>query len=158
MSFPSETQSKTTGEAAKLLHIYGRLLSQLELVREELRAPGTKALVRELRRRTGSETREEVADVSSAVEEAIRALKVSRSELESASVDLVTDARIDGVENLPATLARFLAERGRSPGFTYRVAQDEIRGWVMRWKEISENGVVRGCGQFYERPYAWLED
>ena len=25
-------------------------------------------------------------------------------------------------------------------------------------KEISENGVVRGCGQFYERPYAWLED
>jgi hypothetical protein len=36
--------------------------------------------------------------------------------------------------------------------------QDEVRGWMILWKEYTTRGTVRGFGQFYERPYAWLED
>ena len=36
--------------------------------------------------------------------------------------------------------------------------QDEVRGWVIRWKRYTLRGTVQGYGQFYERPYAWLED
>jgi len=49
-------------------------------------------------------------------------------------------------------LARFLSERTQFPGF-----KDEVRGWVIRWKEYTHRGTVRGCGQFYERLYAWLD-
>ena len=63
-----------------------------------------------------------------------------------------------GVPDLPSPLQRFLAERTQFPGFTYEVVQDEVRGWVIRWKEYTARGRVRGFGQFYERPYAYLDD
>jgi hypothetical protein len=59
---------------------------------------------------------------------------------------------------MPAYLQRFLAERSNGPAFSYEVSQDEVRGWVIRWKEYTDQGTVRGFGQFYERPYAWLDD
>jgi len=65
---------------------------------------------------------------------------------------------VDGVTNLPAPLSRFLAERSQYPGFKYKVIQDDVRGWVIRWKEYTHRGTVRGYGQFYERPYAWIYD
>ena len=65
---------------------------------------------------------------------------------------------MDGITNIPAYLQRFLAERAANPRFHYEVMQDEVRGWVVCWKEYTEKGTVRGYGQFYERPYAWLED
>ena len=67
-------------------------------------------------------------------------------------------AEISGVGNLPATLARFLAERRDLPGFTYGVLHDENRGWIILWKEYTNTGSVRGSGQFYERPYAWIDE
>ena len=42
--------------------------------------------------------------------------------------------------------------------FSYEVRQDSVRGWVIAWKEYTAEGIVRGFGQFYERPYAWLEE
>jgi hypothetical protein len=67
-------------------------------------------------------------------------------------------AEVDGIGNLPATLARFLAERMEMPGFTYKVIHDENRGWIILWKEYTQTGSVRGSGQFYERPYAWIDE
>ena len=58
----------------------------------------------------------------------------------------------------PATLARFLAERRDMPGFTYQVLHDENRGWIILWKEYTQTGSVRGSGQFYERPNAWIDE
>ena len=65
--------------------------------------------------------------------------------------DVLADGR-------PCRLARFLAERKENPAFSYRVQQDPVRGWVICWKEYTEDGRIRGYGQFYERPYAWLDD
>ena len=118
---------------------------------------GTQALVREVRRRTG-DLEQGIVDVTAAVEEAIRTVKVWESEIRLALTSESGTVEVEGVENLPATLARFIAERQQLPGFSYEVVQDDVRGWVIRWKEMTSSGTVRGCGQFYERPYAWLDD
>jgi hypothetical protein len=148
--------SKARREYSQLLRLQERLLTQLQRVRDELQAPGTVSLVKEIRRRTGNAPA--LSEVTSAVEEAIRNLKVHTSEAQGALLEEPGGLEVDGAPNLPATLARFLAERQQFPGFSYQVSQDEVRGWVIRWKEHTAAGTVRGCGQFYERPYAWLED
>jgi hypothetical protein len=99
-----------------------------------------------------------MANVTAAVEEAIRILKVWESEIRLALITNADAIEVEGVPNLPPSLARFLAERKQVPGFSYEVTQDEVRGWVIRWKEFTGSGTVRGCGQFYERPYAWLDE
>jgi hypothetical protein len=114
-------------------------------------------LVKEIKACTGSAP--DLTPVMTAVEEAIRALKISESELQGAIVDVSeADFQVEGIANMPAYLRRFLAERSSQPAFSYEVSQDEVRGWVVRWKEYTHRGTVRGFGQFYERPYAWLDD
>ena len=39
----------------------------------------------------------------------------------------------------------------------YDVIHDENRGWIIKWKEYTATGSVRGSGQFYEHPYAWID-
>ena len=115
--------------------------------------------MREIRNRTGSAPSQTIADVISKVEEGIRALKLLESEVQSSLLEEPGEEfTVDGVSNLPAPLGRFLAERSQDPGFRYDVVQDEVRGWVIRWKEYTQRGTVRGYGQFYERPYAWLDE
>jgi hypothetical protein len=133
------------------------VLTQIQRVAEDLTAPGSQALVREVKRRTG-ESDENMANVTSAVEEAIRILKVWESEIRLALITNAESVEVEGIPNLPPSLARFLAERKQNPDFSFDVTQDEVRGWVIRWKEFTSSGTVRGCGQFYERPYAWLDD
>jgi hypothetical protein len=145
-------------EYSQLLRIQQRLLSMLEEVADELGAPVTLSLLKALRNRTGSTATESFAKITTSVETAIRELQVFESEVQGeilASPDQIT---VEGIPNLPATLVRFLAERSQNPRFSYQVRQDAVRGWVIRWKEYAGEGVVRGFGQFYERPYAWLDD
>ncbi len=145
-------------EYGQLLHLHTRLLSQLREVRDHLVAPSTLEILSAIRRRTGSNPDAALAEITTGVEQAIRALTLSEGKIRD---DVMEDSEypsIDGVGNLPATLARFLAERREMPGFTYEVIHDENRGWIIRWKEYTETGSVRGSGQFYERPYAWLEE
>ena len=99
-----------------------------------------------------------LADVENSIEEAIRAVKLSDAELREALLEEPQEVSLAEVPNLPATLARFLSEREQIPGFSYEVLQDEGRGWVIAWKEYTSSGGVRGAGQFYERPYAWLDE
>ncbi|MSR21084.1 MAG: hypothetical protein EXR91_08905 [Gemmatimonadetes bacterium] len=114
-------------------------------------------LVKEIKRRTGSAP--DLTEIKTAVEHAIRALKMSESEVRSAVIQEV-DATfyVEGVSNMSAYLQRFLAERAQEPGFSYQVEQDSVRGWIISWKEFTHRGTVRGYGQFSERSYAWLED
>lgn len=149
---------QTVREVSRLLRIQERAVDQLDGVRQELESPGTRELLRKLRNRTGSALPDRVREVVSSVEEAIRALKVSDSHARAEYHRGTTDFAIEGLPNLPTPLARFLAERADLPGFTYTVIQDEVRGWVIRWKEYTGQGTVRGSGQFYERPYAWLDE
>jgi hypothetical protein len=145
-------------EFSQLLRIQERLLGMLQEVLDELGAPTTLTLLRELRHRTGTTAPESFGRINSSVETAIRELKVFESEIQK---ELLTDPReisVEGVNNLPAPLARFLAERTQNPRFSYEVHQDPVRGWVIAWKEFTAQGIVRGFGQFYERPYAWLDE
>jgi hypothetical protein len=145
-------------EYGQVLHLHARILRQLQEIRDELAAPGTGAIIRSIRRRTGSSPDEGLSDVTKAVEEAIRSLKMSESKVREEIMADHEHAAVEGVSNLPAPLARFLAERQALPGFSFDVIQDENRGWIIRWKEHTAAGTVRGSGQFYERPYAWLDD
>lgn len=123
-----------------------------------MESPGTTRLLRELRRRVGMGPEESLAEVTTALEEALRSLQLAEAEAHEAMDGDHAEEVVAGVENLPGRLARFLAERSENPGFTYEVTQDPVRGWVIAWKEYTEDGRIRGYGQFYERPYAWLDD
>ena len=145
-------------EYAQLLHLHTRILSQLKEIREHLIAPGTHEIVAAIRRRTGANPDDALSEITTAVEQAILALKLSEAQIRDEVLDDFEHPEVDGIANLPATLARFLAERRDMPGFTYQVLHDENRGWIILWKEFTQTGSVRGSGQFYERPYAWIDE
>jgi len=153
---PPDTDTGTGPDLGQLLRLHERLLTQLREVRDELVAPTTRTMVSRFHARTGSNP-EGVGPITESVEGAIRAIKLSESRLRQEMTEEHSEARVDGVGNLPAALARFIAERSDNPRFSYEVIQDENRGWIIRWKEYW-GGRVRGSGQFYERPYAWLDD
>jgi len=93
----------------------------------------------EIRNRTGSAPTQALGLVISEVEGGIRALKILESEVQSALLEEPGEEfTVDGVSNLPAPLGWFLAERSQYPGFQYDVVQDEVRGWVIRWKEYTQ--------------------
>jgi hypothetical protein len=148
-----------TREYSQLLRMQERLVVQLNRIRDELVAPVTAGLMKDIHLRTGNAPTHAMAEVVSEVEQSIRALKLLESELQGAlKEEPGEEFTVDGVSNLPPHLGRFLSERSQQPGFRYDVIQDEVRGWVIRWKEYTHRGTVRGYGQVSERPYAWLEE
>lgn len=145
-------------EYAQLLRLHDRMRQQLERIRDDMESPQITTLLREIRRRVGLGPETALGDVMSALEEALRALQLAEAEAQVALDGNGEEAEIDGIDNLPGRLARFLAERVDNPGFSYEVEQDAVRGWMICWKEYTADGRVRGYGQFYERPYAWLDE
>lgn len=150
-------KNNSTREYTQLLRLHEQLLSQFVRSRDELLAPGTDRLVKQIKSQTGSEP--DLTELKTAIEEAIRTLKLSQSGIESAvmKADDVS-IEVEGINNLPPYLQRFLAEHAGQPGFSYEVLDDPVRGWIIQWKEYTARGTVRGYGQICERPYAWLED
>jgi len=152
-----ETQAQAKREYTQLLRLHEQLLGQFLRARDELSASGTQGLLKVIKGRTGSAP--DLSAVKAAVEEAIRALKLSESQIQLAiEDDPDVSFEVEGIGNMPAYLQRFLAERADYPGFTFEVAHDPVRGWMICWKEYTNRGTVRGYGQFCERPYAWLDD
>ncbi len=145
-------------EFEALLELQERLQGTLEEVRSALEDPGLRDLLRTLRARRGTDRSEALGEVLRHVEQALRALKVSESELRREQGAAPVTLALDGLPDLPPFMARFLAERAEAPGFTWEVTDDPIRGWIVRWKEFAAQGTVRGSGQIYERPYAWLDE
>ena len=156
MTDGTKTQPHAKREYTQLLRLLEQLLGQLTRSRDELLAPGTDSLVKQIRGRTGSAP--DLSEIKTSVEEAIRALKLSQSYIQAALTEDERSYQVEGASNMPPYLQRFLAERAGQPGFSYRVEQDEVRGWIICWKEYTHSGTVRGYGQICERPYAWLED
>jgi hypothetical protein len=152
----NDTELQAKREYAQLLRLHDRLMVQVQRALEEITSTQTADLVRDIKTRTGTEP--DLTSITTAVEESIRALKISQSKIRKAILEHHEPLDVEGVPNLPAHLQRFLAERAQFPGFSYEVVQDEVRGWVICWKEYTHRGTVRGYGQFYERPYAYLED
>jgi hypothetical protein len=157
MTDGTRTQLQAKREYTQLLRLLEQLLGQLTRARDELLAPGTDNLIKLIKGRTGSAP--DLSDIKTSVEEAIRALKLSQSRIQAAlTEDSEESYDVQGAANMPPYLQRFLAERAGQPGFSYEVLQDEVRGWMICWKEYTHRGTVRGYGQICERPYAWLED
>ena len=144
-------------EYAQLLRLQERMLSELERLREEVESGPIRHLMKVIRNRTGQSPEDGLSDVVRSLEEAIRAVKLFEGEIRKDAQADPESLEVEGAPNLPAALARFLAEREELPGFRYEVVQDHVRGWVITWKEYTEEGTVRGSGQFYERPYAWFD-
>lgn len=127
-------------------------------VRDELGAPSTRWLLREIRAQIGEQSTQGIQAIMEGLEEAVRAVKVSESQARAALLGS-SDVQLSGIEpDLPRTLARYVADRRNLPGFTYTVDRDLVRGWVIHWKDFNQNGTVRGAGRYYERPYALIED
>ena len=158
MSKEAQPKLAAAREYSQLLRIQERLQALLQEALHEIGAPTTLALLRQLRNRTGSMASEDFGRIANSVEGAIRELKLFQSEVQSELLADRVDVTVEGVENLPAPLTRFLAERAQTEQFSYEVRQDPVRGWIISWKEYTAEGIVRGFGQFYERPYAWLEE
>jgi hypothetical protein len=158
MKAESRPKTKAVREYSQLLRIQERLLAMLQEALDEIGAPTTLSLLRQLRNQTGSKAPEEFGRIASSVEGAIREIKLLQSEIQNELLDERSEVTVEGVSNLPAPLARFLAERTQDDRFSYEVRQDPVRGWIIAWKEYTAEGIVRGFGQFYERPYAWLEE
>lgn len=156
MTERDESELHAKREYSQLLRLHERLLAQLQRTLEELTSSQTESLVHDIKHRTGTEP--DLTAINAAIEESIRAVKLSQSTIRKAILEHHEALDVDGVPNLPAHLQRFLAERAQTPGFSYEVLQDEVRGWVICWKEYTHLGTVRGYGQFYERPYAYLDD
>lgn len=157
MADANEKQAQAKREYTQLLRLHKQLLGQLLRARDELAASGTSGLLKVIRGRTG--TAPDLSPVKEAVEEAIRALKLSESQIQATfEDDPEVSLEVEGIANMPAYLQRFLAERADNPGFKYEVQHDPVRGWMICWKEYTNRGTVRGYGQFCERPYAWLDD
>ena len=156
MSEVGEPDLQVKQEYSHLLRLHERTMVQLQRIRDDLSSSGTAELMKDIKAHTGSVP--PLAEVTAAVEEAMRSLKLSESQVRASRFDEPGSMTVEGVPNLPAHLQRFLMERAESPGFTFEVVQDEVRGWIIQWKEYTDKGTVRGYGQFSERPYAWLED
>jgi len=143
------------------LSSFGNKREHLPLLRrilDEADTPMTRSLLRRMRSEATGDLEEGVTEVVAKVEDAIRAAQCCESEIHRELVASQGKQTASAPSNMPVALDRFLAERRDSPGFTFGMGQDPVRGRVIRWKEYSEEtGTVRGVGQFYERPYACLE-
>lgn len=142
----------------RLLRFHHRTLATLQALVDEVESPAARALVQDVRRETGVLLEDPAAQVMATLEEAVRAVQFLQSEVQRQEGAGPRLSGNDQPANLPAYLSRFLAERAVTPGFRYEVIQDPMRGWIIRWKEFTERGTVRGSGQFSERPYAWLDE
>jgi hypothetical protein len=151
-----ERELQAKREYAQLLRLHDRLLLQVQRVVEDLTSSQIETLLKDIRTRTGSSP--DLSEVQETLEESVRALKLSQSNIRRAILDHQHPLSMEGLPDLPTQLQRFLAERTQIQGFSYELVQDEVRGWVICWKEYTQQGTIRGYGQFYERPYAYLDD
>lgn len=155
-SAEEEQRDQQTRELSQLMRIHERLLSQLQEARSELNTPATSEILSKLRSRIGTKPDMAFSQITAAVEEGIRCLMVFESEIKQELFSDDEQITVEGIPNLPPHLARFLAERTSLNGFHYDVLHDPVRGWVIRWKEYTALGTIRGSGQIFERPHAWL--
>jgi hypothetical protein len=143
-----------------LLRHEAELRSRLERMCAGLADPALARVVDGLARPEG--VRERISALTLALEESLRELTGLHAELtrpeETASAS--TAGADAGQPRLPpeiaAMLQRFLRRHARSRGFRHELRHDEVRGWVVRWKEVADDGTVVASGRLYERPWKWL--
>jgi len=144
--------------STQLLRHHERALHYLQLATTEVDSPVTQTLVERLRKGATTDVEAGIAQVVEKLEAAIHSMQYCQSELRKELAHTHEAPLSRDRERLPGALARFVAERDGSPGFTWKANQDPVRGWSVHWKQMTGAGTVRGAGKLYERPHAWVED
>lgn len=142
----------------QLLRQQDRSLLHLQRVLAELDAPIMRSLLLRLREASGGEVETAMAEAIDRLAKAIHSLEFCVTETRRELISARGGSDESRREGLPPALARFLAERENAPGFTWTAEQDPVRGWIVRWKQQTAQGIVRGAGHLCERPYAWIEE
>lgn len=143
---------------SQLLRQQDRALQQLQRALAEIDTPITKSLLSRIRAGSGGEVEAATGEAVVRLERAVHAVEHCLSETRRELLTARGTGERDAREHLPAAMERFLAERANAPGFSFQTVQDPVRGWVIRWKQQTADGIVRGAGQLCERPYAWLDE
>jgi hypothetical protein len=142
----------------QLLRQQDRAFQLLQQARMEIDTPLTRSLLKRIQGEGSEGAEDGVNQAVEAVGNALQAIQFCQSELRREIVTARGGVASDVRKELPAALARFLAERTSSPGFSYETNHDPVRGWIVHWKQMTSEGRVRGAGKLCERPYAWMEE
>jgi hypothetical protein len=143
-----------------LLRNETELRSRLERMRAGIAHPAFERLLDGLAR--PDEARARIQALAGHLEEALRTLgglrgDLTRPEQGSGGGGIRPPEGGEALPpGLPETVDRLLRERARSPGFSYTVGQDPVRGWAVRWQERSEDGSIYASGRLYQRPWEWM--
>lgn len=142
-----------------LLRHEAELRGRLERICAGLSDPALARVVDRLAR--PEPTRERLAELSLALEEALRALQRLHVELTHPQEGEIAphagpEPPGEGGEGaLPPGLARALERLRRHrpipEQLTIEVGHDAVRGWVLRWRETMPDGQVVASGRLYER-------
>ncbi|TVP50015.1 MAG: hypothetical protein EA350_01120 [Gemmatimonadales bacterium] len=106
--------------------------------------------------------RERIGALNLALEESLRELTSLHAELTRPEEGSTSDFGHPGsaTSQLPhemaETLRRYLRRHASSRGFRHEIRHDDVRGWVVRWREVADDGSVVASGRIYERPWKWL--
>ncbi len=141
----------------RLLQQQDRLRQELLRLRAELDSPQARDLRRGLRQGGRIELAEGLTEILESVEGALRSVRALEGVLRSPE-GAGTRPYPDLPSVLPLRLRQFLDERRRKGRLEWTLQSDPLRGWVLRWKEYTMEGNVRGSGRLYERPHAWIND
>jgi len=153
-SFPGDRATVT----AQLLTQNGRALQSLQGISHAIDTPATRTLLSKLRDDATTDAEAAVEQVLAKLEGLIQAVHYCQSELRRELESAQGQESLSDRDHLPGALGRFITERESLPGFEWETYEDPIRGWVVKWKQMTAAGTVRGAGQLWEKPYAWMDD
>lgn len=161
---PSESESApTTPEDprlsfAQMVRLHDRVRHALREMRDELDSPAVQRVVRSLEEEHKGRVATPLDRLRVALDEAVATSEATGREVASELTRFSAGRGAEDEDELPPGLARFVAERSSFPGFRYETTRDPLRGWVLRWREVLEDGSMRAGGILYERPHAWMGD
>jgi len=153
-AFPEDKATVTS----QLLTQNGRALQSLQTLSQALDTPATRTLLGKLRDEATTDAEAAVEQVLAKLEGLLQAVHYCQSELRRELESSQGSDSLRDRDHLPGALGRFITERESSPGFSWETFEDPIRGWVVKWKQMTAAGTVRGAGQLWEKPYAWMDD
>jgi len=140
----------------QLAQLHERVRSQIEALRREIDAPATSAILRQLDAGQGSSLGLGVSRLLSSLNQVLVATEASNAAIDSEMRKIVGDAGPTVARGLPPGLRRFVEDRSNLPGFEFDLGRDPDRGVTVHWRELSNDGTVRGSGTLFEHPHGWI--
>lgn len=141
---------------AQILRLHERVRETLREVEATLDSPAVQRIVQTLEDEHGSRVSRPLIRLRAALEETVAVTEATSREVALEMARFAESHQDRGEAPLPPGLARFVAERSSIPGFRFETGRDPMRGAVVRWQEVLEDGSVRAGGILYERPFAWI--